>query len=127
MLLVPLVSLVSLVSVSLVPLVSLVPPVFLVPLVAPGVVGASVAFAAPGILGVLCGVGVFGAIGNLTPGCCTNRNERFHCHINSLICRSRVGVLLGYALLSVVMYSHNSAMKIKGKTLVRPIIACPER
>ena len=70
---------------------------------------------------------IHGCLSDIPPGCGTNRNERFHCHMNSLIRRSRIGVLLAYALLSVVMYSHNSAMKIKGKTLVRPIIASPER
>ena len=70
---------------------------------------------------------MYGCLSDIPPGCGTNRNERFHCHMNSLVRRSRIGVLLAYALLSVVMYSHNSSAKIKGKTLVRPIIASPQR
>ena len=62
-----------------------------------------------------------GCLSDIPPGCGTNRNERFHCHMNSLIRRSRIGVLLAYALISIVMYSHNSTVKFKGKTLVKPI------
>ena len=83
----------------LVPLVS-VSLALLVPLVsfgALGVVGASGSLGAPGILGALMPVALI------------VMKDSMHCHMNSLICRSCI-VLLAYALLSVVMYSHNSAM-----------------
>ena len=55
----------------------------------------------------------------------TNRNKRLHAHINSFFHRSRVGILLAYALISVLMHSHNNTIRIKGKSNVRPIFAPP--
>lgn len=52
-----------------------------------------------------------GCISNIPPGGGTNRNERFHHHINSLFNRSKMGILLAYTLLTVVMHSYNSSKK----------------
>ena len=68
-----------------------------------------------------------GCLSNIPPGCGTNRNERFHSYINSKFHRSRIGVLLAYALLTAFMYSHNTSVKVHGKSLVRPVIASPLR
>ena len=64
-------------------------------------------------------------LSNIPPGGGTNRNERFHRHIKSYFNRSRVGVLLAYALMTVIIHSHNNAQKINGKYVSRPIRASP--
>ena len=43
-----------------------------------------------------------GCISDIPPGGGTNRNERFHHHINSMINRSKIGSLLAYTLLTVL-------------------------
>ena len=43
-----------------------------------------------------------GCISHIPPGAGTNRNERFHSHINSQFNGSKMGILLAYALLTVV-------------------------
>lgn len=66
-----------------------------------------------------------GCLSGIPPGGGTNRNERLHEHINSFFNRSRIGILLAYALLTMIFHSHNSAMKLGGKVVVRPISATP--
>lgn len=63
-----------------------------------------------------------GCLSDIPPGGGTNRNERFHSHI---INRSRIGIFLAYALLTVIIQSHNTAVTTKGKRVCRPIIASP--
>ena len=65
-----------------------------------------------------------GCLSGIPPGAGTNRNERLHEHVNSFFNRSRIGILLAYALLTTIFYSHNNATKLKGKNVVRPIVAC---
>lgn len=43
--------------------------------------------------------------------------------INSLFNRSKMGILLAYALLTIVMYSHNSSRKVHGRVVSQPITA----
>ena len=66
-----------------------------------------------------------GCLSNIPPDGGTNRNERFHSHIKSYFNRSRIGVLLAYALITVIIHSHNSAIKVNGKCVSRPITASP--
>lgn len=66
-----------------------------------------------------------GCLSHIPPGSGTNRNEKFHSHINSFFNKSRIGVLLAYALLTVIMHSHNTAIRTRGKCVVRPISASP--
>ena len=66
-----------------------------------------------------------GCLSNIPPNGGTNRNERFHSHIKSYFNRSRVGVLLAYALISVIIHSHNAALKVNGKYVSKPIRASP--
>jgi len=68
-----------------------------------------------------------GCLSNIPPGGGTNKNERFHQHLNSFFHRSRIGVLLAYALLTIIIHAHNSAVKIGGKSVHRPITASPFR
>ena len=66
-----------------------------------------------------------GCLSDIPPGGGTNRNERFHHHINSVCNSSKMGILLAYALLTVVMYSHNSSVTKHGQIVARPIAASP--
>ena len=45
--------------------------------------------------------------------------------INSMFTRSKVGILLAYALLTVVMHAHNSSQNRHGRIVARPITASP--
>ena len=47
-----------------------------------------------------------GCLSDIPPGGGTNRNERLHHHLNSLFSRTKIGVLLAYALLTI---AYNSA------------------
>ena len=62
-------------------------------------------------------------LSDIPPGGGTNKNERFHEYLNSFFHRSRIGILLAYALLTVVIHAHNNALKINGKSLSKPIAA----
>ena len=64
-----------------------------------------------------------GCLSNIPPGGGTNKNERFHQHLNSFFHRSRIGILLAYALLTVIIHAHNSVIKFSGKSIYRPITA----
>lgn len=64
-----------------------------------------------------------GCFSDISTGCGTNRNEAFHKHLNSILSKNRLGVLLAYALVFTAVYSHNSNLKCKGKRIVRPISA----
>ena len=66
-----------------------------------------------------------GCLSNIPPGRGTNRNERFHEHINSFFNRSRIGILLAYALITVITHAHNTSKQIAGgKILTQPISTC---
>ena len=67
---------------------------------------------------------VRGCLSNIPPGMETNRNERFHQHMKSFFSRSRIGLLLAYALLSVIiMHTCNTSQLVAGKQMIRPITA----
>jgi len=68
-----------------------------------------------------------GCLSNIPPGGGTNKNERFHQHLNSFFHRSKIGILLAYALLTVIIHAHNTVTKIGGKSVSRPITAGPLR
>ena len=63
-----------------------------------------------------------GCLSGIPPGGGTNRNERLHKHINSFFNRSRIGILLAYALLTI-FYSHNNSKKFAGKLVVQ-LVTC---
>jgi len=64
-----------------------------------------------------------GCLSNIEVGCGTNQNEVLHRHINSFFYQSRISMLLAYALMTVLIYSHNSAQQIKPKRVIKPINA----
>lgn len=64
-----------------------------------------------------------GCLSNIEVGCGTNQNEALHRHINSFFYQSRISMLLAYALMTVLIYSHNSAQQIKPKRVIKPIHA----
>lgn len=66
-----------------------------------------------------------GCLSQIPPGGGTTKNERFHQHMKTYFHRSRIGVFLAYALLSVIIHQHNSHTKIKQKVVLRPIEAGP--
>ena len=68
-----------------------------------------------------------GCISNIPPGAGTNRNERFHHHINSIFHRSKIGNLLAYALLNVIIHAHNSSEKKLSRVMTQPITASKYR
>lgn len=65
-----------------------------------------------------------GCLSNIPPVGGTTRNEHFHQHIDSFFNKSKVGILLAYALLTVITHYHNTSKK-HGKVTVRPIAASP--
>lgn len=66
-----------------------------------------------------------GCLSNIPPGSGTNQNERFHRHIRSFFNKSKIGIFLAYALLTVIIHYHNSQIHSRGKVIVRPIAASP--
>lgn len=62
-----------------------------------------------------------GCLSDIPPGGGTNTNERFHHHVNSILHRSKIGILLAYALLSVVIHSYNSTHTVKSRSVSEPI------
>ena len=66
---------------------------------------------------------MLGCLSDIPPGAGTNRNERLHQYIGNYFNRSKIGVLLAYALLSVILYTHNTSARIHGKLVTRPILA----
>ena len=49
-----------------------------------------------------------GCLSNILPSYGTNRNERFHRFLNSFFNKSKIGVFLAYALMTVSIHAHNS-------------------
>ena len=66
-----------------------------------------------------------GCLSDIPPGGGTNRNERLHQHLGNYFNRSKIGVLLAYALLTVILHSHNTSTKRNGKLVSQPISASP--
>lgn len=64
-----------------------------------------------------------GCLSSIEAGCGTNRNEALHKHINSFFYQSRISILLAYALMTVLLYSHNSVQQSKSKRIIKPISA----
>ena len=62
-------------------------------------------------------------LSDIPPGGGTNRNERLHEHINKYFNRSRIGILLAYSLLHMILYAHNSSKTVNGKRIICPITA----
>ena len=60
-------------------------------------------------------------ITEIPKGCGTNHNEAFHRHLNSILSKNRIGVMLAYALITVAIYSHNNNIGKKGKRIVKSI------
>ena len=69
----------------------------------------------------------FGCLSGIPVGAGTNRNERLHQHLGNYFNRSKIGVLLAYALLSVILHFHNASTRVSGKLISRPISASPFR
>ena len=65
-----------------------------------------------------------GCLSDINVSCGTNRNEVLHKHLNSFFHRSRISVTLAYAILMVLLYSHNCSIQSKPKRIVMPISAC---
>lgn len=66
-----------------------------------------------------------GCLSYIPPGGGTNKNERLHEHLKTFFHRSRIGILLAYALLTVIFHTHNTSQKVGGKVVIRPITASP--
>ena len=64
-----------------------------------------------------------GCLSDIPPGGGTNRNERLHEHIKHYFNRSRIGILLAYSLLHMIIHVHNSSETVKGKHIIRPVAA----
>ena len=69
----------------------------------------------------------FGCLSGIPVGAGTNRNERLHQHLGNYFNRSKIGILLAYALLSVILHFHNASTRVSGKLVSRPISASPFR
>ena len=74
---------------------------------------------------------VKGCLSGIKPGRGTNRNEALHRKLNHIMCASRYGVELAYALLTTYFYQHNEKMlAMAEKRAEMPIfayqqISCP--
>ena len=66
-----------------------------------------------------------GCLSDIPPSGGTNRNERLHEHIKNYFNRSRIGILLAYAILHMIIHAHNTSTIIKGKKITCPIEASP--
>ena len=55
-----------------------------------------------------------GCLSHIPPGRGTNRNERLHRELKRIIHNSRLGVELGYALLTCTFYEHNEKIRATG-------------
>ena len=65
-----------------------------------------------------------GCLSHIPPGRGTNRNERLHRELKRIIHNSRLGVELGYALLTCIFYEHNEKIRAtKENRASKPIIA----
>ena len=62
-----------------------------------------------------------GCLSSIPPSGGTNSNERFHRNLNNIIQHNRIGILLAYALLSVIIYAHNNTSTESGKIIVKPV------
>ena len=62
-----------------------------------------------------------GCLSEIAPGDGTNRNERFHRFLRSFFNKSKIGITLAYALMSVLIHAHNSSLCLKGKRITTPI------
>ena len=62
-----------------------------------------------------------GCLSGIPVGCGTNRNEVFHRYIRTFFHRSRVGMLIAYALMMVIIYQFNSTQVGTRKQLTPPI------
>ena len=59
-----------------------------------------------------------GCLSNIDPGCGTNRNEALHCHINPYFAnKSRIGLPLALALLTILFHQHNCRVEEKQSAL----------
>ena len=67
---------------------------------------------------------LLGCLSNIPPGGGTNRNERLHHHLNSLFTRTKVGVLLAYALLTIVIHAYNTSEKRHSRLITKSINSC---
>lgn len=67
-----------------------------------------------------------GCLSNIGVGCGTNRNQALHRHINSFFHQSRMSTILAYALIIVLLFSHNcsSSSESMFKKIVKPISSC---
>lgn len=63
----------------------------------------------------------FGCLSNIPPGGGTNRNERLHHHLNSHFTRTKMGVLLAYALLTIVIHAYNTSEKRHSRLITKSI------
>ena len=63
-----------------------------------------------------------GCLSGIPPGGGTTKNERIHQHIKNFFRRSKVGIPLAYALLSIICYRHNSETISKFQKHVKPIL-----
>ena len=54
-----------------------------------------------------------GCLSKVPPGHGTNRNARFHCLLSSFFNKSKIGVLVAYALMTVFIYVHNLQVLLK--------------
>lgn len=66
-----------------------------------------------------------GCLSALPPGGGTNKNERFHRFLNSFFNKSKIGILLAYALMTVLIHTHNVQMIVSGRRIISPIIVNP--
>ena len=61
-----------------------------------------------------------GCLSRIPPGGGTNRNETFHRYVNTFFHKSRIGILLAYALMMMIIYQSNSK-HLGRKVIHKPI------
>ena len=62
-----------------------------------------------------------GCLSDIAVGGGTNRNEAFHRYVNTFFHKSRIGILLSYALMMTIIHQYNSRNHHSRKSIFKPL------
>ena len=65
-----------------------------------------------------------GCLSNINVGAGTNKNEAFHRYVNTFFHKSRIGILLSYALMMTIIHQYNSKPHNNRKSIFVPVKKC---
>lgn len=67
-----------------------------------------------------------GCLSNIKVGGGTNKNEAFHRYVNTFFHKSRIGILLSYALMMTIVHQYNSRNHSSRKSIINPVCVCDD-